>query len=340
MSVVNDKIRYDLPMPLLQASFEPGHLSEALDSIEDRHVRDIAIAEAHYFKGEPDEACVKAEPYLESDDMALRISACFICSYANLSLNRSYAARMCLEKLHSLKDDPRVHASDDLYGSYLLFSLASCVLLHLKPAVPVDELSGLVSKLPEGLRLFASYVIAHYLYLKGEHGRCLGMAEHALMVKQQAYPVSELFLHLVAAMGSASLKDMELAQSYFSAGWDIARPDDLIEEIGEHHGLLQGVLETCLKDDYPQDFARIIKITYRFSYGWRRIHNPDTGENVADNLTTTEFTIAMLACRGWSNDEISQHLGISKGTVKNRLSAVYAKLGITNRANLKDFMLR
>ncbi len=57
-------------------------------------------------------------------------------------------------------------------------------------------------------------------------------------------------------------------------------------------------------------------------------------------LTTTEFAISMLACRGWSNTEIADHMGISRGTVKNRLSTTYAKLGITSRSGLKEFMLK
>ena len=61
---------------------------------------------------------------------------------------------------------------------------------------------------------------------------------------------------------------------------------------------------------------------------------------MADDLTTTEFSIAMLACRDWSNDQIAAHMGVSKGTVKNRLSSVYAKLGITSRSELAQYMLK
>ena len=110
-------------------------------------------------------------------------------------------------------------------------------------------------------------------------------------MKQGSYPISELFLHLAASMACMSLKDIDAAKAHFGAAWGIARPDGLIELIGEHHGLLQGLIEACLKTQYPDDFARIIEITYRFSYGWRRIHNPDSGEDVADDLTTTEFTM-------------------------------------------------
>ena len=52
------------------------------------------------------------------------------------------------------------------------------------------------------------------------------------------------------------------------------------------------------------DFKRIIDITYRFSGGWRKVYNPITGRDVADNLTTMEFAAAMLAARGWTNQEM------------------------------------
>ena len=48
----------------------------------------------------------------------------------------------------------------------------------------------------------------------------------------------------------------------------------------------------------------------------------------------------MLASRGWSNTEIANHLGISTGTVKNRLSMAYAKLGIASRAEFTKYLLQ
>ena len=68
--------------------------------------------------------------------------------------------------------------------------------------------------------------------------------------------------------------------------------------------------------------------------------NPVTGEQVADNLTTTEFATAMLAVRGWTNQEIATHLGISVNTVKQHISSTLLKLGIKQRKDLKGYMLR
>ena len=330
----------DFPMPLMCTRFAPGGLWDAVESVRGEGRRAIARAEAFYFTAQPDEACAAAEPHLESPDLALRMSACLICAYANLSLNRPALVRRCLDGLASAGKDERLARNDALRASHVLLSTASSVLLHLPSPYSEREAFELAHLLPEGLRLFASYVGAHGAYLAGEYGRCIGMAENALAMKQGTYPISELFLCLVAAMGWVSLKDVDRADRLFMRAWDIARPDDLIEELGEHHGLLQGVLEACLRDVYPQDMARILRVTRQFSYGWRRVHNPETGDAVADDLTTTEFAMAMLACRGWSNEQIAAHMGVSRGTVKNRLSSAYVKLGVSGRSELAKFMLR
>ena len=99
------------------------------------------------------------------------------------------------------------------------------------------------------------------------------------------------------------------------------------------------MLEAVIKSAWPEDFKRVIDITYRFSAGWRRVHNPDTGHDVADNLTTTEFAASMLAARGWTNQEIAELMGISLNSVKSYISSSLQKLGITRRQDLKRFML-
>ncbi len=180
----------------------------------------------------------------------------------------------------------------------------------------------------------------HYTYLQGDYGKSIGIVETAFAMQAEEFPIPAIYLHMVAVKDYMSLKQPERAQAHLLASWKLAQPDDLIEAFGEHHGLLGGMLEAVLKKDWPEDFKRIIAITYRFSEGWRRIHNPVTGEQVADNLTTTEFATAMLAVRGWTNQEIATHLGISVNTVKQHISSTLMKLGIKQRKDLKGYMLR
>ena len=193
--------------------------------------------------------------------------------------------------------------------------------------------------LPAGLRQFAFYVQAHRTYLEGDYARSLGLVEAAFAVDHDDYPIPAIYLHLVAVMNAVSLKNTALAEEHLLAAWRLAQPDDLIEPFGEHHGLLGGTLEAVIKPQWSDDFKRIIDITYRFSAGWRRVHNPETGHDVADNLSTTEFAICMLAARNWSANEIAKHLGISVHTVKHHLNNAYEKLGIKSRKDLKQYML-
>ena len=233
----------------------------------------------------------------------VRMSACLICSFANLSLNHIRDARRGLDRL---KDSLAQYEHADQANQALLAFIggASRVLLHL-PTDGFPNIAESIRLLPEGMRFWGCYVMAHEAYLKQEYGQSLGIVQACQSMSTKTYPIARIYLDLMGAMDAMNLRKSELAKKYFMDAWETARPDDLIEGIGEHHGLLQGLIETCMRDDWPEDYKRIIEITYRFSYGWRRIHNSDTNEEVADNLTTTEFTISMLASRGWSNAEIA-----------------------------------
>ncbi len=126
------------------------------------------------FRGKADKACRLAEPFLTSDVLALRISSCFICGFANLSLDHAHAARACLLNLASSEKHLNDEYGDRERAAYLLFTASSSVLLHLKPPVTADDFYKVAALLPESLRLFATYAMAHQAYLTGDYGRCIG----------------------------------------------------------------------------------------------------------------------------------------------------------------------
>lgn len=330
---------HPIPMPLLNGPFLPGHCKEYVESIPDAQLRDIAWAEYYYFSGQPEEAARIAELYLSYEELSLRLSACLIYTYANLSIGQIQRAKHTLTQIQNT-----LTAEETLppqLQSVAVFAITTAsVLLHLPLPQGLHSLPEHIRLLPPGLRMFALYVQAHQTYLEGEYGKSIGIVETAFALEGQQYPIPSIYLHLVAVMDYMSLKQPEHAQAHLLAAWKLAQPDDLIEGFGEHHGLLGGMLEAVLKKDWPEDFRRIIAITYRFSAGWRKVHNPETGHPVADNLTTTEFAAAMLAARGWTNQEIAGHLGISPNTVKQYISTALQKLNIKQRKDLKQYMLR
>lgn len=331
--------QYDNLMPLMNTAFQPGSCLEYVNNMEDGPKKDIAFAEYYYFSGHAKEAAQRAELYLTCQDRELRLSACLIYAYANLSVGQITRAKYVLEEMkNTLKTGGKKTSHAKSMEGFI--AAASSVLLHLPLPDELPSAREFIPMLPTGVRAFALYVEAHYLYLQKEYKASIGIIETALLMGAEQYPIPAVYLHLAAVMDYVSLKQLEKAEQHLLEAWEIARPDDLIEGFGEHHGLLGGMLEAVLKKKWPDDFRRIIAITYEFSAGWRKIHNPETGDDVADNLTTTEFVTAMLAARNWTNPEIAEHLNISTNTVKWHISQSMKKLHVQNRKELKKYMLR
>ena len=330
-----------VPMLLMISSFPLGGCLEFIERIEDISQKEVAYAEYYYFCGQHEKSVEYAGKYINHEDIMLKLSANLLYTFANLSLGRINTARLSLDQLKVCLKKAMADDIDNNTRACCVFiaSMAKTVL-HLNIGNDMPQLSEYVVDFPRGMQLWSAYVLAHRAYLNNEYERSLGIVQASLMACERVYPVAMIYLNLIAAMDSMNLKQTDMAKEYFMKAWELARPDDLIEGIGEHHGLLQGLIETCLKKDYPNYYKRIIDITYRFSAGWRRIHNTDTNEDVADNLTTMEFTIAMLANRGWTNNEIADYLEIAPRTVKQHLSSVFTKLNITNRKQLISYMLK
>ncbi len=325
-------------MPLMDTPFPPGQCLAAVEAMAAGPQRDIARAEYYYFTGKPEEAAKEAETYLTSPNMAARLSACLIYAYSNLSIGEIQRAKFVLGELNAALTAAG-EQSPQFQAAAAFAAAAGAVLLHLPLPEGLPVAQDFLPMLPTGLRAFALYVQAHYLYLKGQYGPSAGIVEGVLAMGAASYPIPAIYLHLVAVMDYMSLKQTEQAKAHLLAAWEIARPDDLIEGFGEHHGLLGGMLESVIKPAWPEDFKRIIEITYRFSAGWRKVHNPDTGHQVADNLTTTEFAVAMLMVQGWTSEEIAAHMSVSVSTVRRHQAQIKAKLQVKSKQELEDYML-
>lgn len=181
---------------------------------------------------------------------------------------------------------------------------------------------------------------AHLLYLKGEYAISAGIVEATLLMGATDYPIPAIYLRLVAVMDYMSLKNVEKAREHLLAAWELARPDNLIEAFGEHHGLLGGMLESVIKPKWPDDFKADHRHHLSVLRRLGRVHNPVTGDEVADDLTITEFATTMLAARGWTNQEIADHLGVSINSVKRHLAHAMEKLKVSTRKELQRYMLR
>lgn len=326
-------------MSLMNTPFHPGQCRETVEAMGAGPRKDMAWAEYYYFSAQAEQAAQASEPYLTSPDLGLRLSACWIYGYANLTTGQIRKARHALETVQRTLAEGE-SLSPDLRAAVSFVAAGAAVLLHLPLPEGLPSTREFLPLLPPGLRAFALYVQAHYLYLQEDYAKSAGIVEAALTMGAEAYPIPAIYLHLAAVMDYMRLRQLPQAQAHLLSAWTLARPDDLIEGFGEHHGLMGGMLESVFKENWPEDLRRILDVTYRFSWGWRRIHNPDTGHDVADNLTTTEFAVAMLTAQGWTGREIAAHMNVSPNTVKRHLAEIKKKLGISSRNELKKYMLQ
>lgn len=291
-------------LPLLNSSFEPGRAREVVEGFVDVDLRNIALAELFYFTGQAEECCEITRGYLSSRVIELKLSACILYGYSNLSLGN-----------------------------------VAAVLLHL-PTDGMPAFGEYSRMLPEGLRLFATYVMAHHTYLNGEIWSAYGMGKAALFMAERSYPISMTYIHCMMAVCAINRKHKQEAQEEMLRSWELAKMDGFLEPFIEHHGLLRGLIEACIRNRDPEAYQRITKGVLSFSRGWMALHNPENRRKVTGELSTMEFSIAMLASGGWTNKEIGEHLGISINTVKHYLTDIFCKLNVKKRDELKKFMLK
>ncbi len=331
---------FRIAMPLLNSYYPVGKAMEYIGAISDPDDRNIALGEYYFFSGQSDKAVSIVAEYQDSHDPSLRFSANLIATFANLAGGHTHLTRFAMQNLQTqvsmgLKTD----APSNLHAIGIFTATASAVLLHL-PVPQIPPLEEYLRYLPKGMKLYACYILAHKAYLQKDYSRALAIADTGMSVSEELYPIPFIYLHIISAIALINLKRSDEAMLRIGKAWDIAQKDNLLQPFAEHHGLLQGLIENFFKDKYPEIHKKIDKITYAFSAGWRAIHNPDTSHEVADNLSTLEFTIAMLYSRNWTAAQIGKHLGLSERTVYNRIDGIYSKLGISDKTQLDKYMLK
>lgn len=336
----NDRITEKLQLPFMCGNFAPGQSDFYIESLTDSETKTLALSERYYYRGDGESCYRLAETLMKSESGVIRISAMLMTGFGAICMGDSQkAAGIVLAMVNAYKEKTKTgyNYTDQEKQLMAFINNLSVILIHLQST---KTLPLTLHSLPMGIRLIALYATAHQHYLNGEYGEAVGVAKTALNLKNGIYPVGETYLNLVLAMSYLNQKNSEQANKHFLAALELAKPEKFYQPFAEHHGLLGGMVEIHLRKDQPKAFDAITEQVYRFAKAWRDIHNPHNNARVTDMLTTTEFTIAMLASKGWSNEQIAGHLSVSVTTVKTHMRRTYKKLGITSRKELNSYMLK
>ena len=326
-------------MPLLTNSFVPGYCKEMIEGLEDEDDIAIATAEYNYYKGQTQKAIEISELYLNPKDFNLSLSASFIYAFANLSSGKLNLTQLGLNNIRRFAKKALEQGDVKFKTSAVFIGTAALVLLHQDTA-DLPPIQTIMPDLTGGLKLFGAYIMAHKAYLEKDYSRAVGIADGALAVKDAHYPVPSLYLKLIKCVCLMNIKDSQSAKTAFNEINRMALDEEFYQPFAEHHGLLQGVIETEIKKSRPAAYKSIVSLVDRFSKGWRTIYNGLTHNSVTVHLTTTEFAVAMLFNRNWSVKEISAHMDISPRMVKHHLSVIYEKLDVSNREELGQYLLK
>lgn len=75
------------------------------------------------------------------------------------------------------------------------------------------------------------------------------------------------------------------------------------------------------------------KVAYKLAKSIKSNKKPSTNGNYNPfEMTEREIVIARLMVQGLNNKEIGTHLNLTQGTIKNYMSAIYLKLGVSDRS--------
>lgn len=327
-----------IPFPLLSGSFAPGQCLAYIHTIADEDTRNIAMAEYFYYSGNLEKASLAVERYLNHDDLAISLIASLLYVLANMYLGRVYLSRFGAEHLKKYVPEAlQIEDRPDLQAVAALIIEATKDFLHI-PVDAVPSLESLVCYLPDGLKLYAFHFLAQKACERHEYHRVLGIGEAVLLFPNKQYPIATIYLKLVICAAYMNLQQVEMARTCFMEVWEFAQLDDLILPFSRLHKVMYGLLESCLKRNYPNDFKKLNGLTENFFKGFEGMYRAEAKGNEFISLTPTEFGIAMLVNHGWLVKEVAKFMDMSERMVKHHLSVIYEKLGVTSREELRNYM--
>ncbi|WMJ76898.1 MULTISPECIES: helix-turn-helix domain-containing protein [unclassified Sedimentibacter] len=188
---------------------------------------------------------------------------------------------------------------------------------------------------------YTSYLQARYFFCVGRYEAMLNVAQTALTLSasEQEITFADIYLRVTCAIACYHLEREEEARRWLLEVMRICLPHGFITPFAEVITQLGGLIEQCLKQEFPDYYDAIISQYNRTAKNWITFHNKFAQDNITLVLSLREYHIAMLVARHVPYAKIAEKHYISVGRLKNIMMEIYDKLNISGRDELAAYIM-
>lgn len=201
-------------------------------------------------------------------------------------------------------------------------------------------------KLSEALVMFPATPMLHTFYnqlllAQGEWTAVIARQDEC----QELYGIynnilCEIWLHIQLAAAFERLGRHQEALEELKLALELALPDNIFMPFAESEVYVNELLKELQRIGvYAEEIERILPLAEQFRVARENIHQEHLGENETYGLSQRELEIARLAAKRKTNLEIAAELHIAEGTVRNQLTRVFDKLGLSGDGKNKRILL-
>jgi len=306
-----------------------------LETITEERLRLQYRGELAYLRG--DFTATKHCFHQTEGDSAARLRASSVAIAAAISLGDYpfyQEVETFLTEFVSTKESDEITAIAELNLSTAYVSAGA---LNMVPAWLKDgDFSALITQ----ARPDAAYKRAKYFQFLGQPESMLAISQTALELCKTKSEISFhcIYFRVLCAIACCTLRRFEEANCWLREALNIALPLGFITPFAESATAFGGLLESCLKQEYPQYYEIVTKQWECTFTNWLTFHNRFTKDNITLILSLRDYQIAQLAARGVPYKKIADQFQMSVGTLKNKMQVIYEMLFIYEKHRRKELI--
>lgn len=221
-------------------------------------------------------------------------------------------------------------------------AFATAAVSVIAPAMaPAWLIEGDLNEFPPVARLDVIYLRAKYFQCIGEPRAMLEVAKTALSLSSAEPEIKsyDIYLRLMCSVACHCLERRDEARRWLLSAMHIALPHGFITPFAENITALGGLMEQCLKQEFPGCYNAVMEQWKRTWKNWISFHNQFTKDNITLILSLREYHLASLVARRVPYSKIAEQYGISVGRLRNIMQGIREKLFISDRDELAKYIL-